>query len=656
MQIPVIRPSVKQFTLIGFWVVFLSAYFTHYPLPEPFSRLYWLGLAVMTTASAAGYGSWIASRLMPQASGSGERLIFSLGLGWLAVSLFMMGLGAVQAWSRAGAIAVIAGGLAIGWKTFHWPASWTSGMVDRARRLPRLPAVLLALSTGISIVMAFAPITYYDSLVYHLALPQAYRQAGGWVGWPDLIYSAFPQNMEMLWLLGLLLAQDPLVNLLGVSIAASLLGAVHAFGMRYVGRDSAWAGTALMAIMPAYLLLSSGGYVDLGLTFFSFLSFFAVCLWRDVPDRKTAALAGLLAGAAVGVKYTGGIPAVIGFLLIAFRGHRSTWRANLPHLLVYGASCFLVFLPWMIKNLTYVGNPVFPFFYRWSLAHLNPWVGDAAAGYFRGLAEYEPRPLGILGQLLWDIAMRGLEFGGGMDALGNFGWALLIVLLPGLWLCASRPPVLRLLGLYAVLFYIPWALTRPVLRFFIPAAPVVALLAGFAWSMGIEQAPAPFRRVGRSMAALMALSGLLIFGLIAQVTGLLQVPLGFQDRRSYLTHTIPYYAAARFVNTLPDNVLVYVVGDQRSYYYHRPVIVTPVFNRNPLADWANQASSAESLRERLRAHEVTHLLVVRTEFERLSRSYSIFPLDEQGRRNWRGLMERLARRVYVDAQAEVFEL
>jgi hypothetical protein len=83
--------------------------------------------------------------------------------------------------------------------------------------------------------------------------------------------------------------------------------------------------------------------------------------------------------------------------------------------------------------------------------------------------------------------------------------------------------------------------------------------------------------------------------------------------------------------------------------------VTPVFNRNPITDWANQAVSPRALVDLLKGHDVTHVLVNRPELERLSEQYGLFPLDTRGKHNWKGL-QALARLVYRDQDCDVFEL
>jgi len=117
--------------------------------------------------------------------------------------------------------------------------------------------------------------------------------------------------------------------------------------------------------MPAFLLLSSGGYVDIGLAFYSFLSLYAILLWRMNPRRGLLILSGALAGFALGIKYTGAISCgdvePDGFLdgqatLAISKGAESAGvrPARTPRVQSLAH-----------QKLLYVGNPIFPFGYDW---------------------------------------------------------------------------------------------------------------------------------------------------------------------------------------------------------------------------------------------------------------------------------------------------
>src|SRR5258708_6120961 len=149
--------------------------------------------------------------------------------------------------------------------------------------------------------------------------------------------------------------------------------AVYLFGLRYFGKKTACWAAAFLAFMPAYILLSAGGYIDVGLTLFLFMSFFGLWLYAQAPKGspglgRLLTLAGFLAGGAIGCKYTGGIPLLIGSAILLKETFSQPWKSIARVQVIYSGAALLVFSPWLIKNFYYVGNPVFPFLCRWSIS------------------------------------------------------------------------------------------------------------------------------------------------------------------------------------------------------------------------------------------------------------------------------------------------
>jgi hypothetical protein len=229
--------------------------------------------------------------------------------------------------------------------------------------------------------------------------------------------------------------------------------------------------------------------------------------------------------------------------------------------------------------------------------------------------------------------------------------------LPAIWLAKRKSPLaLKLILLYAVLFFIPWGMSRPVLRFMMPLAPFLSLAAAYGYEQGVAQQIKGFRVLGQIALGILLLSNAKLLFEVTDVLSSFQVPFGLQSRAQYLSQKLDYYDAASFVNTLSPDSLTYVVGDQRGYYYNRPVLVTPVFNTNPLTEWANQAASAEALASHLKAQGVTHVLINHTEFTRLDSVYHLFPFTKKGQANWDRFRTRVAKSIYSDRHCDVLAL
>jgi 4-amino-4-deoxy-L-arabinose transferase-like glycosyltransferase len=608
--------------------------------------------AALAFLSAGGYGIRFIRRSNPGAWTPLEEGLFASASGYGILCLLMIAAGVLNAWTPAGAWIIVAGGLALCRPFIKILVS----LVPSETIQVDIPILLIALCALWGFLLALAPVTYYDSLVYHFTMPAAYVHARHWLSLKELIYPAFPQNLEMLWTLGLLLGGDTVANLISLTLTLLTIAGTGAFAIRYLSRHESRTAVLLLAAMPAMLLLSSGGYVDNGLTLYTFLSFYALCLWQEEKRLPLLFLSGFLAGLSVGVKFTGAIPFAAGGVLLVWFDRRQPAVAA-RNLFLYGGVGVMTFSPWLIKNFIYIGNPFFPFFYQWGNPKLSPWVQEAAAGYFRGLAEYAPCSLVGFLRLPWDIAVRSLRFGGGMDILGDYGWAPFVFLVPCLAFCRKlSPPVLRLLLAYAALFFVPWAFTRPVLRFLLPLAPVLSLLSAAAWTRVILQGPRRVRGLAKGVMAGLLLTGFGFFFVVEGVIEPFPSALGLESRDHYLSRKLNYYAAARFINQLPEASLIFVLGDQRGYYYNKPVIVSPVFNQNPLVAWADSASSPEDLAARLKAESITHILVNNSELARLERSYNILPFTPSGRRNWDKLRSMLVRPVYHDAHCDVLAL
>ena len=659
MAIPAVRTplklAIKVALVVAFWVALTGTYFYFLPITGFVAKAAVCILLEAVLLGAAGYGYWMRRRLLPASLSTGEAILFDISLGLGALALLMFGLGIARAWTRIGAWVLVAIGLALFVRALKY-RPFQNYRTLRLSTLPPIPILLLLTSLVLSFILAFAPITYYDSLTYHFALPAIYQRAHGWIPLPSFMYSAFPQNTELWWLLGNLLCNDALANLLNWSISVLILLAIFEGGRRFIDGKTAWWSMALFAVMPAFLLLSSGGYVETPLALFTLLSLYALLLWRASPASSALLTAsGFFVGIACGIKYTAAIPFAIGVCFIGIISWRSGIKRVAGDVLRYGIPAALTVSPWLIKNAVYFGNPVFPFFYHYGAGKLNPWTNSMASTYFAGLMIYQSHALWEIPKLFWDILVHGMDYGGGMDVLGNFGWAPLAILLPCVAWMRKRSAVIYLLLGYFVLFFVSWGISRPVLRFLFPLAPVMAWLAGAGWVKGVGRMPEKFRQGSAILLGGFIVSGFLIFFEIASRMSLFGVAMGLQRRDEYLMRHLTYYAAATVVNRLPPSARVYVLGDQRRYYYTGNVEVPTIFNPNPMIEWANAAKSGEDLLMRIKSAGYSHILINYDEMARLA-PYHVFDLSEHGRDNWSVLENRLSHRVYADHWCEVLAL
>ena len=185
-------------------------------------------------------GQLLTKRLLGlKFSDSVEAFLFSTAVGSIffsalvTVLVFAGWINSTVCWSILGAF------LLIGWKNLlhlKFVLNIFQGTTAQGyAALKNLAQSFLVLLAFLSIGLAMAPAFSTDALVYHLAVPKAFLQAGGLVNLPDNIYSFFPQQIEMLYLFALALGSDSLAKLTGLGIVFLLLLALWHYSSKMVG-------------------------------------------------------------------------------------------------------------------------------------------------------------------------------------------------------------------------------------------------------------------------------------------------------------------------------------------------------------------------------------------------------------------------------------
>ena len=218
-------------------------------------------LLVLTILLAAGSGRVLAGKLgLSDMSESQKTLCgMTLGLGLLALGGFFLGaLGLFKPWAASALLALL---WVIGYAELK-PAL-ASLAPDRSLLRERpLSVAAVVLPLLAALWMCLVPPHQYDSLVYHLALPQAYLREGRLFAPPGIVYAHFPQNGEMLFSLALLLGSDILAQMyMWLSMVLSIWW-VFSLGRREAPMSAVALASIFIATHSALLLMSSTTYVE----------------------------------------------------------------------------------------------------------------------------------------------------------------------------------------------------------------------------------------------------------------------------------------------------------------------------------------------------------------------------------------------------------
>ena len=492
----------------------------------------------------------------------------------------------------------------------------------------------------------------YDVLEYHLQMPKEYLAAGRLTYAPHNVYANFPANVEMLYLLAMILLDDDAGAGVVANLVHLLLAGLAVFAAWVAGREwSSRAGTiaGVVTASAGWLAYLSGlAYVENGMLFFGLVALAAI-LRSLSPPRAAAstggaakspspnplsvaprglkpaaqpgfekgpkpgrwiALAGVMAGFACGCKYTAVAMIALPLGVVVLLLPAANIRRRLRNGLAFAGAATLTFAPWLIKNQILTGNPVFPLANR--MFHASPpgWGEEESSRWDRGHRPPAEQFLEAKLAALWRhvLADRYQRFGPAVFLLAIGGLVgrrrtradqvLLIVLVAqlGVWLFATH-----LYARFAVVMLVPLALLAgralPDSSSGLRRRVVVTLLiAGGVWNLGFAATLHAEESPGGAPAALMyegAVPGYEYFGLVN--------------------------------NKLPDNARILLVGDARPFYFQRDVDYCVVFNRNPFVETIRAAGSDREIVDWLRARGYTHVLVNWSEVRRLSRTYGFAP-------------------------------
>ncbi len=602
-------------------------------------------LAMLVVVAALGLGAWPARVLLGPAVPRGQMFALAAALGLGGLSLLTLALGAAGFLNRPVAGAILVAGLAFAalraleaWRAPSNGAGTTpSPMSDdgitaspsgSARVLRAALLALLAVPLGLGVVGAGIPpgILWdeenggYDVLEYHLQGPREYFDAGRIHFLPHNVYTSFPQQVEMLYLLLMHLAGDPWNAAIPAQYTHLFCGVLSVLALAAfatppaAGATSApWASAAVAALagsVPWLAYLGALAYVELGLLLFAAVAGGLLLAAVRDPRRaspRTMIAAGLCAGLAGGCKYTALVfvtaALAVAWLLVA----PLPWRRRAATAVVYGASALTALGPWLIRNAAFTGNPVYPFAYRvfggaawspeqdeqWARGHRLPPGRDTLADRLAGIAK-EWLTERRLGPTVVAAAAVGLVLARGRAA------ALLAV-----WLALA-------LAAWAALTHMPG-------RFAVPTVAPLTLLAG----LGLVAARPP--RVKYALLALMLVAA--VWNNVTAVRDWLRQDAAWRARGVPLRElpgTTSLLRSLEAVNhVVPADGRVKLVGEARAYYIDRRVDYTVVFNRDPWLMAAAGLAPAEAL-ARLRTTGVTHLVFSWPEIDRLARTYG-FP-------------------------------
>jgi hypothetical protein len=491
---------------------------------------------------------------------------------------------------------------------------------------------------------ALTPEIFYDSLVCHLGIPNYYKVSQKILPIPSLShYAAFPLGIEMLYGLAILISDEILAKLihwlLGIGVFLTFLGWAKRVRSSLVG----WFAAAVYFSMPMLHTNISATAIDVGTTFFQLLACYAffngLSEEKKLSRRRWLLLSGIMIGFTMTTKYTAFplLPIICLCLLYEKKIRQKLLRKEtMEELALLIIPALVLILPWLIKNIVFYQNPLYPFLgTKFGQPLLDPvkWAKFCNDAGMRNIGAIIKSGRALKSFLFhpWIMTMEG-------NANVCFIGPSFLFLLPLLFIVRMTSTRLRIERFVFVSLWLTWLFTTTMLRFFIPSLALLSiLLARIIFSSFINQST----RIVIIIFSFITLLGNLFWSAIffQSAQGWLVV-FNRLSKDEYLSSTqkgypYPIYSAYQWINKnlSPENKIL-VFPDERGYYCDRPYLVSSVFNRQLLIEWIKKSTDEEMLREYFRLSGVTHLLVNFYEAIRLQDYNNRYQMDEK---NWQVL-------------------
>ncbi|MFB0526402.1 MAG: tetratricopeptide repeat protein [bacterium] len=627
---------------------------------------------------AFGIGRKILKLLKIKGESILESTIFALGLGFGSLSLIMFTLGVLKlyyTWLIYSVLGILSVFSFFEVKKVKLQKLRLSSMKPKFTIFSVILLGILGVAAIINLAGALIPESFYDSLVFHLAVSSLYKMNHG-IRYIETIWiSQFPQNMHMLYTMSLLLGTDILAKLIHWIMGIFVVLLVYTFGRKYFNYRVGLLAAAIFYTIPMVAMQSRVTGVGLSLTFFEFLTVFAMVNWFAINRRKEKPklprdgwliMAGIFSGLAMGTKYTAmyGFPLfAISIFLVTIIVHKEKIKMCFKKTFLFCAVATALFSPWLIKNTIYTNNPFNPFlsgvFKSKNFYFGSEYTRVDTRNYLnKGAKKWTKYPTRNIKEWLilpWTLTKKGNDS-------NSFVGPIFLYLLPLLFFL-RKDRLIKFLIFLGAAWFLAWSLIAVRnLRFFMAGLTLFGIIISYLL-LKLENEHRYFTTIVIFLVFLMLINNvgwsLVILTTNKDPWG---VVLGRESREEYLYrdsigfNLMPYYyPVVKYINqNLPTNAKVLFIGEARGYYCEREFVTSLAEDpHNIVIRLVRFSKDTDELLERLKSLSITHVLYNRREAYRLRASFDWqgddFPIFH---RFWRNNLKL----IYTEKDVYLFEV
>jgi len=466
----------------------------------------------------------------------------------------------------------------------------------------------------INLLFTLTPPVGHDEQQYHLTAPLRYIQNGGFYLITNIGSQVnYPQNTEMLYTLALILRGDILAKLINFYFGILVIFLIHSISKRFfvvqsiVGNGSKPFPTKInfSGILPSAIFYcswviyynSTRANVELAQTFFDGMALFSILIWLEIiRDRRESSVSdatsfyfyfsAISAGFALGIKYNS-LFSIISLLSVLFFYSIYVLKDRFLKLIFsfsrYLIVVFLLFSPWIIKNVIYFKNPFEPFRID-KLVSLavglvsKPTMAENTNSYLVNRAhilykiaypEYSVKELLLVP---YNATIYG-EWGSQVfDSLIS---PFYLMFLPFIIFIKKKSRVIIAFIIYIVINYLLWLFIQPLTRYLTPLMPFISILIAFIIYKLSENQDGRIRFFSHTIKILILIS---IFIIMCSHILLLiaKNPVSYifriENKSKFLerNNSVGIQPLIEYINdNLNDSAKIYLLWEKRGYYLKR---------------------------------------------------------------------------------------
>jgi hypothetical protein len=582
-----------------------------------------LFLSLFVVLSIFSFGDIIYKILKLDSENKIEKIIYSYASGFILLIIFVMLFGFLGYLYKKLFLFFSISGILI-YLFLRYKNKTTSDknnvLVEDFYKFPLL-YFFLSILFFIALIQSLSPETFYDTIIYHLAVPNYWIINGKIADLPNNVFSKMPFNHGIVYLYAMLIGNEITAKMVNLSFSLFSVFSIIFLFRKYYKPETLIVASIIFFSIFHVANVSWYASTDSMITFFAIVSFHSILKYKESASLKWLILSALFSSISMGTKFTS-IFYVAGIISVYFYGSKKEdMLINLKRFAIFCFFASIFVLPWLIKDLIKYSNPFYPMLYKifnpdlskLEIDMLKNWMGEVS--YFT----------------LHDWLLHPFYISIGRIANSEFFTPLFLCILPLALFNKDKRDINKILWLFLLVSWLFWSLITSVIRFLMPAYFAASLLASFYINEAFDGLFRKILKIFLAFTIFMSLNWILVSFYIEEKW---KYFFGVYTQDEYLSYTrarypYPSYAIIKYINeNLPNNSKVIFLGEAKTLYMKKKFEASTVYDRNIFLDEVIDSKNIEELYNSLKNKGFTHILFNISECIRNNMTYKILYLNK----------------------------